>query len=337
MTVRLELPYWKGDADDPARVLAAVDAWAGSAELRRIVRAFGEDTAGWHDPGSPDATLRGAALLDWLDRFSSEQWDFRGGAERNLAPVVTLSREIEVLVLDTARELGLAGPYPLHNSGYDTLLMTGGMIRAEIVKPRSARELLDSGVAVKSVVFLGGFRPFAGDEIELAPVFGIRGDNEFDAMVNGMELTFGPLGDPLSTEGGVWRGSADWRVCRWRRGGLELKVVAAPSSDPGHRRANTADTYRFWADSVRTSRERSVLVVTTPIYVPYQGAVAVELLGVDRGLAVETVGVSREASDLGEHSQLFLAQNHLQEIRSAIRALRNLRARLTAGEMSGPK
>ncbi len=331
MPARLALPVWTGAADDVVRTLATIDGWASSAALKRLVEAFGGSTA----------ERRGAELLDWLERFSADHWDFRGGVERNLAPLVVLPQHIEQLVLDAAPVLGLAGPYPLRRTGYDTVLMTGGMIRAEIVKPRFARELLASGVGAKSIVFLGGFRAFAGDEIELAPIFGVDGDNEFDAMVGGMELVFGPLGNPVirgsgpESDRGKGRGNGDWRVCEWTMGGLVLRVVAAPSSDPARRRANTADTYRFWADRVRAPEERSVLVVTTPVYVPYQGAGAVEVLGLEHGLAVETVGASESASDLGEHSQVFLAQNHLQEIRSAIRALRSLRTRLTAGETSG--
>jgi hypothetical protein len=327
MPARLALPAWTDTADDVPLAQATIDDWAGSAALRRIVEAFGGSTA----------ERRGAELLDWLDRFSADHWDFRGGVERNLAPLVALPPGVEQLVLDAAPVLGLAGPYPLRRADYDTVLMTGGMIRAEIVKPRFARELLASGIVMKSVVFLGGFRAFAGDEIELAPIFGVDGDNEFDAMVSGMELAFGPLGEPATTGGGAGRSNGDWRVCEWAMDGLVLRVVAAPSSDPVHRRANTADTYRFWADRVRAPGERSVLVITTPIYVPYQGAGAVEVLGLEHGLAVETVGASESASDLGEYSQVFLAQNHLQEIRSAIRALRSLRTRLTAGETSGPE
>lgn len=331
MPARLALPTWTGSADDVVSTRAVIDDWAGSEVLATLVDAFGGSVAG----------RRGAELLDWLDRFSAVHWDFRGGVERNLAPLVALPTGVERLVLDSAPVLGLAGPYPLRHAGYDTVLMTGGMIRAEIVKPRFARELLASGIGAKSVVFLGGFRAFSGDELELAPIFGVHGDNEFDAMERGMDLAFGPLGDPVvaasgsDADPGGGRGNGDWRVCEWAKDGLVLRVVAAPSSDPVRRRANTVDTYRFWADRVRGPVERSVLVATTPIYVPYQGAGAVEILGVEHGLAVETVGASDSASDLGEHSQVFLAQNHLQEIRSAIRALRSLRARLTAGETSG--
>jgi hypothetical protein len=50
-------------------------------------------------------------------------------------------------------------------------------------------------------------------------------------------------------------------------------------------------------------------------------------LGLDHGLAVETVGASVSASDLGPYSQPFLAEHHLQEL-AIIGAMLALRRRL---------
>lgn len=324
MPSRLPLPVWGGvlgDAvGDAQRAREAIDAWTSSTALAELVLASGGGAV----------TARGEDLLRWLDEFSAEHWDFRRGAERNLAPRVELPAELERVVPASVTALGLVGPYPLRRSSYDTVLMTGGMIRAGLVKPRFVRELLDAGVKVSNVVFLGGFRPFAGDELALAPVFGVDGDNEVDAMVRGVELAFGPVGEPSVSGEASGRGNGSWRVWRWNVRGVTLRVVAAPSSQPTARRANTRDTYRYWAEHVRQESESSVLVVTMPIYVPYQGAGAVELLGLEHGLAVETVGTSDTANNLGQYSQPFRAQNHLQELRAAIGAMRKLRVRLTA-------
>ncbi|WP_349897107.1 hypothetical protein [Parafrigoribacterium soli] len=323
MPARLELPSWRNNADDAQRTRATIDAWASSSALGDLVRASG---------GAPPA-LGPAPLLDWLDEFAAAHWDFRRGAERNLATRVTLPVELERAVARSAPALGLAGPYPDPGESYDTILMTGGMIRAGIVKPRFARELLVAGLRARSIVFLGGFRPFAGDELSLARVLGVHGDNEFDAMTTGMQLAFGPLGEPEVT--GAGSGNAGWRSWRWGLDDVTLRVVAAPSSEAALRRANTPDTYRFWASHLREPSERSVLVVTTPIYVPYQGTGAVEILGLEHDLRVETVGTSETANDLGEHSQRFLAQHQLQELRAAIGAMRRLRARLSEGPAEG--
>jgi hypothetical protein len=126
-----------------------------------------------------------------------------------------------------------------------------------------------------------------------------------------MELAFGPLGEPVVS------GADTWRELAWG----PLSVLAAPSSDPS-RRANSQDTFRFWAEN---RRAESVLVVTTPIYVPYQGAAAVEVLGLGYGIAVESVATSAAANDLGEFTQVFQATHHLQELRSAVRGMLSLR------------
>jgi hypothetical protein len=285
-------------------VIALVDAWAHSTALRELAAAFGG-----HWPRTDP--------LPWLDAFSSEHWDFRGGRERNLATVPSLSATQRSLVLDLAPELGMSGQENPSRTDYDVVLMTGGMIRAGIVKPRHVATMLQNGLKARRIVFLGGFRPFAGDELDLATALGICVEDEFSAMVAGMELAFGPLGEPEIV------GDDHWREYRW---GM-LSVLAAPSSDPS-RRANSADTYRFWAEE-RGDGARSALVVTTPIYVPYQGAAAVETLGLRHGLAVETVATGAVASDLGEYTQPFLPGHHLQELRSAIRGMLSLRQALS--------
>ncbi|MET3768716.1 hypothetical protein ABIB15_001400 [Marisediminicola sp. UYEF4] len=314
----VELPTWRGAPDDAVRARAAIDRWAGSLAMARLVESFG-GTTGDHE---------GRELLDYLDTFSAAHWDFRRGRERNLAPDAGLSTTQSALVVEEVPRLGLAGIERPTRPHYDTVLLTGGMVRAGIVKPRFVARLVEGGLSVSNIVFLGGFRSFGGDEHALAAALGVVGGDEVFAMLAGMRQAFGPLGDPVVDRSVAAKPHASWCEYSWSAGGVRLSVVAAPSSEPWARRANTADTFRFWAAHRRSPTERSVLVVTTPIYVPYQAAGAVELLGVDHGLAVETIGVDAVASDLGALTQQFLPQHHLQELRSAIRAMRALRARV---------
>lgn len=296
--------------------LLAVEQWASSAAMSTLVAEFGGTTPG----------LGIDALLTYLDDFSAEHWDFRGGRERNLADPVVFTSGLDAVILDCASTLGLS-QVPPRRSHYDTVVMTGGMVRAGIAKPRYVRMLLDEGLAADSVVFLGGFRQFAGDEHEVAAGLGVTGDNEFDAMVAGLDRAFGPLLDAQCDEHRGDGPNASWRELSWEVSGITVSAVAAPSSAPDERRANTVDTYRFWAERRRPT-ERSILVVTAPVYVPYQGAGAVEVLGLEYGLAVETIGISRRTGHLGAFSQEYEARHHLQEVRSAIRAMRSLRQSL---------
>lgn len=319
----LDLPRWTGGETDARDTLEVIDRWATGREMTAIVDAFDGDCAG----------VPADRMLQWLGRFSAAHWDFRGGRERNLAAEASLSPAQERTVMSVAPLLGLAPSRP-SRTHYDVALMTGGMVRAGIVKPRFLRELLDDGLSVGSAVFLGGFREFAGDETALARGLGVEGDNEFDAMEAGLRQTFAPLGEPEVAGESHDSPNASWWEHSWPADGdrIPLSVLAAPSSLPQHRRANTVDTYRFWAERRRAPEQRSVLVITTPIYVPYQAAGAVEVLGLDYGLAVETVGVSDAASDLGHLSQPVLAQHCLQEVRSGIRGMESLRYRLVGAE-----
>ncbi|MBX3092147.1 MAG: hypothetical protein KF801_06520 [Cryobacterium sp.] len=322
----VELPRWDAVPGDVQRNLAAIDDWAVSLRDRDVVARFSLASA------QSMADLAGNELLTALDEFASEHWDFRGGRERNLAAPPSLTDSQREAIDSAAAALGLTGTPPPRLGHYDAVVMTGGMVRAGIVKPRYLRELADAGLDWREAIFLGGFRPFAGDEVATAIALGIRGDNEFDAMVHGMRAAF-DLASPDAVEPDDRVSSAaarnsDWRQDSWDWRGRVLRVVAAPSSEPALRRANTIDTFRFWAS--RAEGVRSVLVITTPVYVPYQGAVAIEVFGLEFGLAVETVAVSASASELGVHSQVFLSQHRAQELRSAIYGLRSLRARLTA-------
>ncbi|MHA6667859.1 hypothetical protein ACX3O0_03210 [Homoserinimonas sp. A447] len=316
----LDLPRWTGRPDDARNNLLAVERWAASDAMARLVAEFGGSTAG----------MTTDVLLDFLDTFSATHWDFRGGRERNLAERVEFTPERDAVIFECAAELGLAQVPPRHEH-YDTVVMTGGMVRAGIAKPRYVRMLLDDGLRVDNVVFLGGFRPFAGDEHDVAAGLEVDGDNEFDAMVAGLHRAFGPLGEPRVEELMAPTLNASWRDLSWEAFGLRVSAVAAPSSRPEARRANTVDTYRFWAEHRRRPSEQSVLVVTAPVYVPYQGAGAVEVLGIEYGLAVETVGIRRRTGHLGRYAQDYEAMHYLQEVRSAIRGMRSLRRSLLAG------
>jgi len=275
-----------------------------------LVEHFGGEPS-VHDSGS---------YLEWLDDFAASHWDYRAGAERNLVPDRRASPETEDLVLNASRALGLDATYQPEHHDYDAILVLGGLLRACLARPTYARQVLDQGVRARSVVALGGFRPLAGDELELASPLELPGEqlDEFHAMVEGVTRAFGPLGDPAVSEERADSLESSSLVYRYA-GPPEVTVVAAPSSAPEQRRANTRDTYKYWIEQIAPLPCGSkVLVITTAIYVPYQGCVAIESLGVSHGLTVETIGVANDSPLFGLSPQRLKWSNYLQEIRSAI-------------------
>ncbi|MCO7218997.1 hypothetical protein [Klenkia sp. PcliD-1-E] len=234
-----------------------------------------------------------------------------------MAAAAHLSSSQEQAAIEAATALGLSGGRAPKRKQYDHALVLGGLIRACITRPRYARELMESGIELSDVVALGGFRPLKGDEITLASVLGVDASNEFEAMVAGVRFALGIADEPsVERSDFVEPANDDWAVATFP--GYAASVIAAPSRLPDVRRANTADTFAWWGDKHPDARGSHVLLITSQIYVPYQGAVAIQNLGMPYGVTVETVGVSTSAADLGPHTQAFSAANYLQEIRSAI-------------------
>lgn len=314
---RSSLPRWDGTkpaAEAAADVLEAVNGWTSSPALSDLVLAFG----GRIPSGAPLGTR-----LAYLDSFSAEHWDFRRGRERNLAMAAEFPPALEEQIRDSAEGLGLVTPEPPQRDSYDVALVLGGLVRACYVRPRYAAWLIQHDTALQKVVALGGFRPLGGDEHDLAAALGIDSANEFGAMVAGVQRAFGFTDSPTIEQSSQGEPSnADWAVATFN-GPPSVEVLAAPSAAPGDRRANTADTYEWWSHRF-DARGRSILIITSTIYVPYQGADAIRLLAIPNGAFVDTVGVPPANSDLGRWTQTFTAANYLQEVRSSIRGFRAL-------------
>ncbi|WP_229399980.1 hypothetical protein [Micromonospora okii] len=311
----------------PARIADGVRAWVTSPPLRGLVARFGGD---W--PAGDDGL---AAVLAWLDEFSARHWDFRRGRERPEAGEPALDARTAGLVLAAASALGLARSAPPARPAYAHLVVLGGLAHACLRRVAYAAHLLGSGTSVAGeVAVLGSFRPLSEAEREVLAGVGLAGcETEVDALDAAVRLAFRVAGPAES--GGVDAGHPhhSWSSRTYRPpASPPVRVLAAPSSEPDRRRAHTADTQRFWAEHVRLSPGDAVLMVTAPIYVPFQHCDALRTLAVPYGCGIETVGVDPAVPDLARLPEPVLTPGrHLQEIRSAIRSMRALHADLAVG------
>ncbi len=313
-----------GTGLDPA---ADIDGWLSSVPVHALVEAFSRDDRDRElardlADGKGDVAERLARLDTFTDR-----WDTRRGRERNQAGELPLSPEQKELVPAAARALGMCGGTRLRFDHYDHVLMLGGLIRACLVRTAYAAHLIRSGqVTAGSVTALGGHRPFVGDEFVLAAQAGAPElAEEYDAMDYGTRLAFG-LGAPESVvveeselPGGTW-GVRTYRTAE----GVPVQVVAAPSSRPERRRADTPDSYVFFARQIADLQPgERLLLVTTSLHVPAQHAAAVQMLKLPFGVEIDTVG--NEPGVLGgAFAQPVTATKYLLEVRSTVRALAQL-------------
>ena len=88
-----------------------------------------------------------------------------------------------------------------------------------------------------------------------------------------------------------------------------VSVIAAPSSEPEVRRTNTPDSYQWFAtEFAGLQAGQRLLLVTSDIYVPFQHADAVRVLGLPYEVTVETMGIQPGDLDpaLSRNAQSFL-------------------------------
>jgi hypothetical protein len=318
------LPYCEPGCD-PATVVTAVDGWVRSRPMRDLVRHF----------GGPELDGDLDTVFAALGEFSAAVWDFRGGRERHRAQDRALDGGTTEVVRTAATALGLVTPTRPRYDRYDHVLILGGLIRACLRRTGHAAALLSDGLAATDVAALGSFRPVTEEELAIARAAGLdpdRIDTEFAQMAVGLERAFAPAAPPVVEVESPPESAPNqrYRVLRYRDGERTLRVLAAPSTEP-HRRANTADTYAYWAEQVaHLSSAARVLVVTYAIYVPFQHADAVRILGLGYGCGVDTVGLDPSAGAPDALLQTFTPTNLLQEIRSGIISLWNLYDAATA-------
>jgi hypothetical protein len=290
-------------SDVGADLAAQLHRWAASSAMRDLVAAFGGSL--------PEAGTAG--LLAWLDEFSARHWDFRTArrVERHQVEEPELSPALREAAVRTATALGFVASEPPPLRDYDHLLVLGGMAGTCLRRSRYAALLLGNGVRAGQVTALGSFRPLGPDEASVLPE---PAGFEVDALQVGLGAAFGvrEVARERGSAGEVTHES--WAV---RSLNERLHVLAAPSSEPAGRRANTADTYRFWAGEAGLGAGDRVLIVTSPIYVPFQHCDALRMLTLPYGCLVHTVGLPAGAGR---------ADRYLQELRSAVRSMRRLLA-----------
>jgi hypothetical protein len=308
----------------PRGLREAIGDWAPSPALLEVVGAFGQ---------LPPKDLELPELLAWLDRFS-DRWDFRKG-ERDIGTSPQFTEATRQIVEAGASALGMAARNTEPSGEFDLVLVLGGLARAAISRPAFAARAISKGdLRAGRVVAIGAFRDLSTGERELLAEFEeTAARDEFDAMEFGVRRAF-ELGSPDSTAPeDPQRGNAYWRVHRYATAaGMQVDVVAAPSSEPDARRANTADTLAWLARTqVDMERVRRLLIVTTDIYAPYQHADALRTLALPYGVEVEVVGVVPGLVDR-RLAHEFTTDKYLGEIRSTIRALQRLEQELAAAD-----
>jgi len=304
----VRLPAWPAGGATPEALAHDIAQWIDSAAMAALVRAFGGDLPA----GDVDARLA------YLEDFSMV-WDSRAGGERIDARYIERDDATRKLIEATAPALGLAGRQRPALDHYDHVLVLGGGRITGRARAHFAAELLSSGTSAGTVTGLGSLR-----ELPARP--GQQGDPEIategDAMLAAVRQAFPPAGE-ITTRAGTTADGNGWWVKSYVSDGRPVSVVAAPPTRPGQR-ANTPDTLTGWAELVtRPAATDRVLLVTTDLYVPFQHAEAIRVLGLPHRCGIDTVGFDTRSFGAWPNGPSHPGEL-LQELRSAIRSLHNL-------------
>jgi hypothetical protein len=302
-------PHVRGEAwaaESVRQVVERAERWLDSEALDDLVRRL---------DGPRGAPADRDSLLLW----SAATLDTRDGAERREAAPVTWSDVWVQALLDAAAPLGLTFTSPPLRTDYDVALILGGATTGNRLRIALARKLVDAGARVGQLVGLAAERPLSARERETEPD-SAQDESEWRNLRRHAVEAFGPL-EPKSQRGGG-RSTGAWRDELYAStAGLGVRLLVAPSPDPA-RRATTADAVDFFAREVPADVRRSILVITSAIYAPYQFfAAAPPLLNAGAEHA-ELVGTSSSAdAPEGVRAQRIGQETHAA-IETACRLLR---------------
>jgi hypothetical protein len=329
-----------GEPPDPGElpVIARRKSWREpeASRLRSVYLGHsGTAGSGW-DPTLP-AGIRAEVLA--YPRLTDSTY-----RERSDAVSLPFDPEAGEIVGRAATDLGLVRSSRPRARRFDHVVVAGGggvspRLRASFAAELIERHQLDPG----DVWLLGSPRPVTSTERRQTDPYAPGAADEFDLMIAGGEQAFArerfsqtalcgcsDLTVPCPEWQERWRhldpvacGLTDAALQHRRQRtypgrGFDLHVLSAATGRPPDR-PNTADTYALLANVAGLDQSQRVLLVTTQVFVPFQGFDAIRMLHLPHGIEVEVVGFGNEAGD-----RPATPAYQLQEVLSGLRSARRL-------------
>lgn len=232
-----------------------------------------------------------------------------------------ITAEQKLAVFKGRDNLGLRGiSRPVLND-YDYIVALGGARMSCLFRPRFAKCILNCMEnAPKAVVLLSGMRLVTDTEREATDTYAPDAQTEFDLINAGAEKVFGLKREYTEERYCNPNQNKSWAMRIYTASNYDFPIlsVSGPSSDPEIRRANSADTFAFFAAKQNIQTGSKVLLITSQIYVPYQQLEAIRTWAIPNNVYVETIGFPTEWNT--SQQGMMKAVNYLQEIRSTIQA-----------------
>ena len=304
------------------KIEGEIKQWLVSPELAKIVESFGGKY-----PDVDDTKYLVNCLLEF-----SEKWDYRrkklatddrnGEALRWAVNDGQIGEEQQKAVFDGINMLGLKNVSIPRFDFYDYILVLGGARMACLYRIKYAKELIAKMKQVpRAVVMLSGMRIVSDTERNMTDSYAPDALTEVDLMNAGAEQVFELSREYEEIKYMNPNMNKSWAIRTYLdlEYKFQIQSVCGPSSNPELRRANSADTFTFFAEKQQIKPGSRMLMVTSQIYVPYQQMEAIRSLAIPNNIYVETVGFPTEWNI--NQRGMMKTENYLQEIRSTIQAI----------------
>jgi len=232
-----------------------------------------------------------------------------------------LSAEQKNAIDKAVPELGLRNNSKSIIDEYDYIWVLGGARLSCLLRTRLACESIRGKKNPKAIILLASMRPIGDGERDATNTYAPNAETEFDLFIHAAKQVFN-INDEFRGECHVDSENQNnsWAERIYQTDiGFDVIVLAAPSSEPNKRRANSADTYEFFFERFSIPASSSILLTTSQISVPYQQLEAIRTIALPHEIVLDTIGFPPEWG--GDLQGLNEPSNYLQETRSAIQAI----------------
>lgn len=306
---------WNPEAAPIKAVLEACKRWAFSSQIQTLVEYSG---------GTVDRQDSLQNRLDFLTDFSSRFWDFRTNGLRERWEVS--GEPGPPRIVSALTELGVGRERTPSQFKFDVVAVPGATVKTCQHRIASATVLFEEGFRATKLVILSAGRPLAPFEVADAASIGIKATSEVDFLRELVEIE---------------RQRIEKYGCSIELVEFDPNVLQPRGcSITDNRRASTADTLAYWraitasapnyeylshkdrGTDVASPYSAKILLVTDPIYAPYQVLEFVRELSTECASAVDLACRARA----GEPA--YCLQHYLQEVRSVVLAISRLVTKL---------
>ena len=283
--------------------------WVYSAELSDLIGLFG----GADLLKSYSGNIK--EDINMLNEFSTI-WDYRKGKERWEVKDESFVIDNRQYIMERIEGLGLLDiTKPVITPDY--LLPLGGARLSNYDRPQMARKVADEfNLKNKYIVALSGARPISEIERPFVDEYATDAKTEYEAINAGLERAFNLKyykEDKIDNDN-INLCSAVRAYCDSYEGNRVFSL-AAPSTEPEVRRANSYDTFNYFLERFRVEKGSKLLLVTSCIYVPFQLLKFVDL-AIEGNFEVDCIG-----STVINTAKFCKPSNYLQEVKATLDAI----------------